>query len=43
MKGVYPPITELEYEYLLRRGMLFSVYPECTGNYIVDMDLFRDV
>jgi len=43
MKGIYPPITELEYLYLLQRGMLFSVYPECTGNFKADSELFRTI
>ena len=41
MKGIYPPITEIEYEYMLKRGILFSVYAECTGSYKVDKELFE--
>jgi len=43
MDGIYPPIKEIEYHYMLQIGILFSVYPECTGQYHIDKPLFSEV
>jgi hypothetical protein len=40
-KAIYPPITELEYDYLKARGLLWELYPECTDSYEVDKGLFK--
>jgi len=42
MKNIYPHTSELEYRYLLKLGLLFEFYPECTGIYEDDKELFRN-